>query len=415
MLPTLLALVCGCSDDIVVADPEIVDLVAFGSSTCAIDSRGGLRCWGAGGDGLLGYAESQDIGDDEDWCAPGLVDVGHPVRSIHVLGGKCTIDNDGEARCWGPGVFGFPFTTPDQLPHEGIVVRGPAPLVQLRQGSNHACALFDTGTVKCWGAGIDLPYGDAVDRGIGQDPNDVLAQLPDVPLGGEATFIEVGSSAHGSQTCALLRSGGVRCWGSDTTLGYGTDEIIGDDETPEQVGDVPLGGAAIGLASAGTNWCALLEDRTLRCWGRDAPYGLLGYGDIFSSTDHVGDDETPMDMGPVSVGEAVENVFMGYLWTCALLDAGRVRCWGDGLPGQLGYGELVSRLYEPPDEDVELGGAVQDLTLGIHHACALLESGRVRCWGVNDRGQLGLGDPDFEWTSTVPAEVDLLPECHESR
>src|SRR5262245_7483768 len=32
------------------------------------------------------------------------------------------------------------------------------------------------------------------------------------------------------------------------------------------------------------------------------------------------------------------------------------------------------------------------VTSGRYHACALLEDHRVKCWGDNDYGQLGLGD-----------------------
>ncbi|PRP90488.1 hypothetical protein ENSA5_65070 [Enhygromyxa salina] len=407
-----LAFGSGCGGDEVEAPAHIVDLVPDGRSSCVIDSRGRLRCWGAGGNGWLGYGESENIGDDEDWCEAGFVDIGMAVRSLEILGGnKCAISDAGEARCWGSGAVGFPFSTPEQTAGEGLLIRGPSPLVEIDRGIEHACVLLDTGAVRCWGAGAELGYGDSIDRGVGQDPNELLPELPDVPLGGEAVQIVAGGTVHGDHTCALLRSGGVRCWGTQTWLGYGTQEAIGDDETPEEVGDVPLGGAAIALTASGSNWCALLEDHSLRCWGKDAYTGILGYGDIFGDVEYVGDDETPMDMGPVPVGEPVQAVFMGGLRTCVLLDGGRVRCWGNSDGGEIGYGPLISTLYEPPDEDLEIGGKVVDLAVGFDHTCALLDSGRVRCWGDNYQGQLGLGDPTLERTVSTPIEVELLPEC----
>ncbi|PRQ04720.1 hypothetical protein ENSA5_04850 [Enhygromyxa salina] len=391
---------------------EVVELVAFDHSTCALDSGGGLRCWGSGGQGLLGYGESENIGDDEDWCSVGPVAVGGPVHDVQELGGKCAMLDSGEARCWGPGIFGFAFTGAEQLPFEGLKIEACPRVERLVQGVNHACALLEDGAVRCWGAGRELGYGDSIDRGIGADPNEILAELPDLALGGPALSIEAGTSVVGGHTCALLLDGGVRCWGTDSALGYGSQEPIGDDETPAEAGDVPLGGAAIGLASAGSNWCALLEDHSLRCWGRDAAYGMLGYGDIFSETERVGDDETPADMGPVDIGEPVEAVFMGGLRTCVLLEGDRIRCWGHGLmPGLLGYGPSITRLYEPPSEDIDIGVGVRDLALGLKHTCALLDNGRIRCWGLNSEGQLGLGDPDLAWTEGIPAEVPLIADC----
>ena len=45
-------------------------------------------------------------------------------------------------------------------------------------------------------------------------------------------------SAGGSHTCAVLDTGGVRCWGfaGSGQLGYGTTSAVGDNETPASVG-----------------------------------------------------------------------------------------------------------------------------------------------------------------------------------
>ncbi|PRP96769.1 hypothetical protein ENSA5_35430 [Enhygromyxa salina] len=57
-----------------------------------------------------------------------------------------------------------------------------------------------------------------------------------------------------------------------------------------------------------------------------------------------------------------------------------------------------------------------ELALGDQHTCALLDSGRVRCWGYNHRGQLGLGDPTLldpidALDMSSPHERELLPQC----
>ena len=78
--------------------------------------------------------------------------------------------------------------------------------------------------------------------------------------------------------------------------------------------------------------------------------------------------------------------------TCALLDNGRVRCWGNGYWGQLGYGNTndIGDDEAPASAgDVDVGGVAVQLAVGYSHTCVLLETNRVRCWGENEAGQLG--------------------------
>ena len=90
------------------------------------------------------------------------------------------------------------------------------------------------------------------------------------------------------------------------------------------------------------------------------------------------------------------QVVAGLQHTCALLSGGSVRCWGLGEHGQLGYGDYEDVL-SPSDRSsgVRLDGqdarALQ-VSAGETHTCALLEGGDVRCWGEGENGRLGYGD-----------------------
>ncbi|PRP97529.1 hypothetical protein ENSA5_33260 [Enhygromyxa salina] len=415
----LLGLLSSCGGDEVPAPAETT-LVTFpnSSATCEI-TAGELRCWGFNDKGLLGYGHTNSVGDDEDPCGLGPVPLGgESVRGLFRIGGasRCAITDTGRARCWGSSFAGEVLTDPNEPAEAGPRLAAEVELLQLVGGSEHACALLAGGSVRCWGQSDLLGQGDGLDRALELGPSGEgdLSELPDVPLGGPARTLVAGSSGAGSFTCALLEAGAVRCWGTEPTLGYGDAQVVGDDETPEQVGDVPLGGPATSLVAGRGALCAGLDDGSLRCWGRAAPYGVLGYGDIFADTDMVGDDETPEQMGPIEIGEAVEAVYMGDNRTCVLLEGGRVRCWGDGLPGVLGYGPEVTRLYSPPPDDIELGGPVRDLALGRNHGCAVLEAGGIRCWGHNSKGQLGLGDTSSIGVEGLPADVPIRPSCEGS-
>ena len=38
---------------------------------------------------------------------------------------------------------------------------------------------------------------------------------------------------------------------------------------------------------------------------------------------------------------------------------------------------------------------VEEMGRGTAHSCALLDNQRVKCWGANNHGQLGLGDTNY--------------------
>ena len=153
------------------------------------------------------------------------------------------------------------------------------------------------------------------------------------------------------------------------SLAMGHTDTIGDDETPLSAGDVQTAASGSGvkviqIAAGGAHSCALLDTGNVRCWG-DNNYGQLGYG----HTDTIGDDETPLSAGDVQIVSSsslskVIQIAAGSSHSCALLDDGRVRCWGANYSGQLGYGntENIGDDELPVSAgDVEVGAAVSKL------------------------------------------------------
>ncbi|RME92109.1 MAG: hypothetical protein D6767_03920 [Candidatus Hydrogenedentota bacterium] len=304
--------------------------------TCALFWNGKVRCWGRGAEGQLGYGNTNDIGDNESPSSVGYVDVGGTVT-------------------------------------------------QIVAGNVHTCALLDTGKVRCWGYGASgqLGYGNA--NAIGD--NEMPSSAGDVNVGGTVTQIAAGYN----HTCALLDTGKIRCWGdaSSGQLGYGNTTTIGDNESPSSVGYVNVGGTATHLAAGYNHTCALLDTGKIRCWGAGS-YGQLGYG----NTATIGDNELPSSVGYVNIGGTATQITGGQFHTCALLDTGKVRCWGNGIAGQLGYGSTsnVGDGVGPSIIDVgdiNVGDTVMQITAGQNHTCALLATGSIRCWGNGQYGRLG--------------------------
>ncbi|HWZ89268.1 MAG TPA: hypothetical protein VNW92_10470, partial [Polyangiaceae bacterium] len=373
--------------------PRVMVIAAGGSQTCALFDTGKARCWGHGLFGGLGRKDYADIGDDETPAASGDFDAGGTIAAISVgTLSTCVLLTGGRVRC---SDMRSRSTSPNLV---DIDLGGRA--VQVSAGHEHACALLETGSVRCWGAGGQgaLGYGNRSDVTVAE----VGARGRDVDVGGKVVQVEAGDAL----TCALLESHAVRCWGM-APLGYQGLDGVGGEHTPAWAGDIDLGGPARQIAVGGAHACALLERGTVRCWGPGND-GQLGYG----NEDAVGATNTPASAGDVAVGGKVTQISAGDAHTCALLDTGAVRCWGAAGHGRLGYGNHSAiGDDEPPASagDVPVGAKAQQIVAGGDHTCALLEAGTVRCWGVGGSGQLGYGNPDDIGAAETPAAAGDVP------
>jgi alpha-tubulin suppressor-like RCC1 family protein len=377
--------------------------LASGSAhTCVILAGGSVRCWGSGADGRLGYGNTSSIGDDEHPDSIGPVNLGPGRKALALAAGAkhtCAILDTRRVSCWGAGDggrLGYGNTAAigdNETPGSaGTVDLGAnRTALAIAAGDSHTCAILDTGAVRCWGLNSagQLGYGHTSPIGDDEPPGAVAP----VSLGPGRKAVAIATG--GFHTCAILDTGAVRCWGFAVfgQLGYGNTDPIGNDEHPASVTPVDLGAnrKAVAIAAGYSHTCTILDTRAVRCWGRGTD-GELGLG----NTSWIGDDETPGGFPTVNVGAGRKAVAIavGAAHTCAILDTGAVRCWGAGFDGQLGYGN-TARIGddEPPASvgpvNVGAGRKVIAVGGGDHQTCALLDTGRVRCWGQGGGGQLG--------------------------
>lgn len=188
-------------------------------------------------------------------------------------------------------------------------------------------------------------------------------------------------------TCALTNQGGVKCWGenSDGQVGHG-DTMPHD--LPVAVSGLRSGIKAISAGRRHT--CGVTTLGSVQCWGGNFS-GQLGNGS------HV-DSALPTDVS--GLADDIRSVHAGGAHTCALTNAGGVKCWGFNAIGQLGNGDTVDS--STPVAVTGLAEGVIALSAGYTHTCALTNGGGVKCWGRNISGQLGNGGTAY---STVPVDV----------
>lgn len=356
-------------------------------TTCVATEDGQAKCWGRADGGRLGLGTVVTESMPEP-AALGPIALGDGAVEI-VTNGAQTFTRlaDGRVRAFGlngAGELGLEHDKDigdDETPLDAdvatvLALAGPAR--QLAVGVGFACARLADARVQCWGRDDEGQLGRGAQAGDHR-PADVV-------LGGAAVEVAAGA-AH---ACARLDGGAVRCWGdpSEGRLGYGRPL---DDGPPAATGDVPLGGHATRVVAGEAHTCALLDDGAVRCWGLGSD-GRLGYG----NTATIGDDEPAGAAGDVALGRPAVQLAAGRRHTCALLDDGVLRCWGDAGHAQLG---LEPSLKIGDDERPLDAAAVDAGGLGItaifagplaEHTCAQLGDGGLRCWGRNDHGQVGL-------------------------
>jgi hypothetical protein len=84
------------------------------------------------------------------------------------------------------------------------------------------------------------------------------------------------------------------------------------------------------------------------------------------------------------------QVSAGVGHTCALLNTGVVNCWGNNDFGQLGNNSIAESLVPVAVDPFTVGSAsAVSIAAGRDHTCAVLDTGVVNCWGQNSKGQLG--------------------------
>jgi len=336
----------------------------LGEHTCALLSTGGVQCWGWNSDGQLGD------GTTTQRLTPTAVS-GLSSGVIAASTGcshTCALLSTGGVQCWGwngNGQLGDGTTTLRMTP---TAVSGLSnDVIAISTGCSHTCALLSAGGVQCWGDNSRGQLGDGT----------TTQRLTPTAVSGLSSDV-IAVAAGTMHTCALLSSGGAKCWGDNS------DGQLGDGTTSGKLAATAVTGLneSIALAAGDRHTCALLASGGVECWGYDG-YGQLGLG-YFPG---YGGISTPTAVSGLPSG--VVALTAGRLHTCALISTGAVTCWGHCSEFLVSGGCYANQQSAVLVEGV---GEIAALSAGNFLTCFVLQSGgTVQCMGNNNNGQLGDG------------------------
>ncbi|MFO0562093.1 MAG: hypothetical protein U0269_29030 [Polyangiales bacterium] len=224
-------------------------------------------------------------------------------------------------------------------------------IADLALGGGVHCARSAAGRALCFGS-----YTPALANVVEDVPRPVIAV-----------------TAGGQHACALLDDRTVRCIGNNEIAQLGAAPSRGARSwTQPSITDV------VAIAAGGQHTCALDAQRRVWCWGFGM-YGAVGAPSqrerCIGSSDECFCSSTPTLIEGVS---DVESVHAAGSTSCAVTRDRRVFCWGFNQTGQLGNHSTKPRAT--PVEALDARG-LRMLALGSMHACALMSTGRVACWG----------------------------------
>lgn len=356
-------------------------ITAGAEHTCALLVTGGINCWGNNAYGQLGD------GSGSDHVTPvAVIHLGGAAQGVHAAAHHTCAVVAGGALCWGANDVGQlgDGTTAGKLapvPVHGLGSDLLTGVLSLAGGESHTCALLGGGSVSCWGDNFYGQLGDGTADG----------HLLPTPVSTLAPSVQA-ISAGLRHTCVVTAGGGVACWG------WNDDGQLGNGNGGAQLVPAPVYGieTAQALAVGDSHTCAVLAGGAVKCWGWNL-YGQLGDATALNRL-------LPADVYGLAAG--VQSIAAGRSHTCALLDGGNVKCWGDNSTGQLGDGTASTR-YKPVDVG-GLDGAAQQLAAGSSHTCAALAGGSAQCWGWNTFGQVGDGSVSFRYDPVFVEGIDSV-------
>lgn len=291
------------------------------------------------------------------------------------------IKSDGRLYGWGnntDGELGDGTATIRSIPVQTI--SSGTDWKQASAGLYHTTAIKTDGTLWTWGLNDNGQLGT----------NDIVnTSSPIQTVAGGANWKQV--SAGFFHTAAIKTDGTLWSWGRNTSGELGTNNTISTSSPVQTI-------------SGGTNWkqvsagdghtAAIKTDGTLWLWGRN-DYGALGANLLNAAI------SSPVQT--ISGGTNWKQVSAGQSTTGAIKTDGTLWMWGKNDFGQLGVNYTSPNQINSPVQTVAGGTNWKSMQVGGWHVSAIKTDGTIWSWGLNNNGQLGIGN-----FSNASSPVQLL-------
>jgi cysteine-rich repeat protein len=395
-----------------------------------------LKCFGSNNQGELGQENTEEVGNGigPDVADIDPVDIGKGISTALVVAGgnntshfTCVVTSSGTLKCFGDnssGQLGKGNTqdlgddSREMGKYLSAIALGSGREVQdVDAGGKHVCAILDNASLKCFGDNAYGQLGQGSTENLGDETGEMGNDLAAVDLGTNRTALHVALGEDFS--CAILDDDTLKCFGRNDAgqLGQANTLSLGDgaNEMGTNLTAISLGTgrSANKVATGAKHVCVILDNATLKCFG-DNSHGQLGQGNsnnLGDDANEMGDNLAAVDLG---TGRTALQVASGDYHSCALLDNHKVKCFGANASGQLGQ-ESTDDLGDDANEmgddlsyiDLGTGRTATAIAAGGSTTCVVLDNDKVKCFGENHAGQLGLGDTEDRGDETSEMGNDL--------
>ena len=215
----------------------------------------------------------------------------------------------------------------------------------------------------------------------------VADSAPDTLLDGAAIedpFLGARRIAMASRFACSIEAQAVYCWGSNE---YGQIGIAPSAPVPTPMRVAVPDAVRVYAASADDEAETAEPEANAVCASLELSGALVCWGLNTGGVAAL----PPSSWAPptrVMLPDADADAALGGHHACSVLASHAVWCWGRNTYGQLGTG---AALDVPAPPSVVVGLDANRIAAGLAHTCAVLRGGGVACWGRNDSGQLGVG------------------------